>query len=71
MLKTIKHKAIKLLMFIALAVLLCAIGALIVWLYRHGSSAAFQLATGLLVFSLYWAFWGSILIIQRRKGGAA
>jgi len=49
MLKTIKHKAIKLLMFIALAAILCAIGALIVWLYQHGSSAAFQLATGLLM----------------------
>lgn len=68
---TIKHKLFKMLMFVGLALCLCVAVVLIVWLIKHGSSAAFELATGLIFFALYWAFWGSILIIRRSKGGAA
>lgn len=71
MLKTIKHKAIKLLMFIALGLLLCSIGLLIVWLYRHGSSSAFQLATGLLMSLPYVAWVGALKINQHKQGGEA
>lgn len=71
MLKTIKRKAKTLLLFIALAVLLCALGALIFWLYRHGSSAAFELATGLLMSLPYIAWWGCVEIGRKSQGGEA
>ena len=69
MLKTIKHQAITLLMFAGLGLLLLGIGWLIVLLYGHGSSAAFQLATGLLVSLPYIAWFGTLKINQRKQGG--
>ena len=70
MLKALKYKAVTLLMFLGLALSLCGAGWLAVLLYVHGSSAAFEVATGLIFFALYWAFWGTILIIRLRQGGA-
>lgn len=70
MMKAIKHKAITLLMFACLALFLCGIGWLIVLLYDHGSSAAFQIATGLLMSLPYIAWIGSVKITQRNQGGA-
>jgi hypothetical protein len=63
----IKNKVIQLLMFSCLTLLVFAILALIAWLYRHGSSAAFQLATGLLM-ALPFITWLLAHDISKSKG---
>ena len=68
MLKTIKHKLIKLLMFIGLALYLCVAGLLIVWLIKHGSSAAFELGV-CLIFIQPVIVWRITYEINRYKQG--